>query len=210
MASFGFSFPANDAGTTFVFVSWACIADGSGGFSSHLINPASTKMIQQEQLGEITPAEILLPGIAREIENLSLTSIPFPLGLRNLTASYSALLHQKNLTRTRTAPRFDSYPDSDDDFDLDLASLNCPNLTILATPRSRVVHWKDSEPADAFNNTRLVACLRDLPYQSGRPLSPVREEGIGNTALVDYSTSHSTPDRQVYVSLHGDDSALGS
>ena len=55
-----------------------------------------------------------------------------------------------------------------------------------------------------------MACLRDLPYQSGRPLSPVRGDEIGDTALVDYSTTHSTPDRQVYVSLHGEECALDS
>ena len=46
--------------------------------------------------------------------------------------------------------------------------------------------------------------------QSSRPFSLVRGEEIGDTALVDYSTTHSTPDRQVYVSLHGEESALGS
>ena len=30
-------------GTTLVFGSWACIADGSGGFSSHLITPNSSE-----------------------------------------------------------------------------------------------------------------------------------------------------------------------
>ena len=139
-------------------------------------------------------------------------STRLPFGLHNSAASYSAIIHRKNLARsfarTRTAPQFDSYLDSDDDFDPD--SLDYPCLTILATPQSRVVYWKDSEYASLLNNARLVACLRDLPYQSGRPLSPVREEGIGDTALVDYNTSHSTPDQQVYVSLHGDDSALGS
>ena len=54
-----------------------------------------------------------------------------------------------------------------------------------------------------------MAFLRDLPYQLGRPLSPVRGEEIGDTALVNYSTTHLTPDRQVYVSLHGEESALG-
>jgi hypothetical protein len=83
-------------------------------------------------------------------------------------------------------------------------------LTILAMPQRRVVYWKDSELAGALNNAQVVACLHDLPYQSGRPLSPVRGEEIGDTALVDYSTTHSTPDRQVYVSLHGEESALGS
>ena len=176
MASFVFNFPAIDARTTFVFGSWACITDRSGGFSSCLIDPASTKTLRQEQLGETTSAEILLPGIAEEVEGLFLSDTTltcFPLRLRNSTASYSAFLRQRNLTGTRTAPRFDSYPDSDDDFDLDSDPLNCPNLTILATPGSRVVYWKDSESTGAFSNARLVACLRDLPYQSGRPLLTV-------------------------------------
>ena len=56
----------------------------------------------------------------------------------------------------------------------------------------------------------MVACLWDLPYQSDKPVSLVRGVEVGDTALVDYSTTHSTPDRQVYVSLHGDESALDS
>ena len=139
MVSFNFSFLAIDAGTTFVFGSWACIANGSGSFSSNLIDPASTKMLRQEQLGETTFIEILLPRIAEEIESLSLSdtsSTRFPLGLGNSTASYSAILHRKNVIRTRTAPQFDSYPVSDDDFDPDSDLLNYLNLTILATPQS--------------------------------------------------------------------------
>jgi len=134
----------------------------------------------------------------------------FPFGLRNSAITYSALLYQNDQTRTWTAPRFDSYPDSDDDYDLESDSLGYPNLTILATPQSRIVYWKDSELASPPNNARVVACLRDLPYQPGRPLSPIRGEEIGDTALVDYSTTHSTPDRQVYVSLHREESAVGS
>ena len=134
----------------------------------------------------------------------------FPFRLRNSAATYPALLRQWDWTGIRTPPLFDSYSDSDDDFDLNSDSLGCQDLTILATPQSRFNFWKDSESTDDVNNARLVACLRDLPYQPGRPLSPVRGEEVGDTALVDYSTTHSTPDRQVYVSLHGDESALGS
>ena len=97
-ASFDFSFPAIDAGTTFVFGSWVYIANGSGGFSSHLIDTGSTETPRREQLGEITSTEILLPGIAKEIENLSLsdpTPTRFPFGLKNSATSYSALLHQR-------------------------------------------------------------------------------------------------------------------
>jgi len=122
MASFEFSFPAIDAGTTFVFGSWVCIANGSGGFLSRLIDSTSTKTPRREQLGEITFAEILLPGIAKEIENLSLSDLTptrFPFGLKNSAMSYSALSRLWDQTGTRTPPLFDSYPDSDDDFDLD-------------------------------------------------------------------------------------------
>ena len=141
--SFDFSFPAIDAGTTFVFGSWVCIANGSGSFSSHLINPTSARTPRLEQLGEITSAEFLLPGIAKEIESLSLSDMTptcFPFGLMNSVMSYSALFHRRDQTGTRTIPRFDSYPDSDDDFDLNSDSLGYPNLTILATPQSRVVY----------------------------------------------------------------------
>jgi hypothetical protein len=127
MASFDFSFPAIDAGTTFIFGSWVCIADGSGDFSSHLINPSSAKTPWQEQLGEFASAEILPSVIAKEFESLSLSDTAptrFPFGLRNSAMSYSTLLHQKDQTGTRIAPQFDSYPDSDDDFDLDSDSLS--------------------------------------------------------------------------------------
>ena len=103
MASFNFGFPAIDAGTTFVFRSWVCIANGSGDFSSHLINPTNTKAPQKEQLGEITSVEILLPGIDKEIESLSLSgSVPthFPFGLKNSTMTYSALSRQWDRTGT--------------------------------------------------------------------------------------------------------------
>ena len=40
-------------GTTFVFGSWACTADGSGGFSSHLVMPNSPKPKITSQLVDI-------------------------------------------------------------------------------------------------------------------------------------------------------------
>ena len=73
MASFAFGFLAIDAGTSFIFGSLVCVANGSGGFSSYLINPTNTRAPQQEQFGGTTSAEILLPEIAKEIENLSLS-----------------------------------------------------------------------------------------------------------------------------------------
>ena len=40
-------------GTTLIFVFWACMADGSGGFSSHLVPPDSPKPKTTPQLADI-------------------------------------------------------------------------------------------------------------------------------------------------------------
>ena len=40
-------------GTILVFGSWACTADGSGGFSSHLVTPDSPKSKTPNQLADI-------------------------------------------------------------------------------------------------------------------------------------------------------------
>jgi len=43
-------------GTTLVFGSWACMADGSGGFSSHLIMPKSPESKTSNQSAETSNA----------------------------------------------------------------------------------------------------------------------------------------------------------
>ena len=40
-------------GMTFVFGSWACTADGTGGYSSHLVTPNSPKSKTRSQLADI-------------------------------------------------------------------------------------------------------------------------------------------------------------
>ena len=40
-------------GTTFVFGSWTCTADGTGGFSSHLVTPNSPRSKTRSQLAGI-------------------------------------------------------------------------------------------------------------------------------------------------------------
>ena len=45
-------------GTTLVFGSWACTADGSGGFSSHLVTPNSPKP-KTTQLADIRETMVL-------------------------------------------------------------------------------------------------------------------------------------------------------
>ena len=145
MAYFNFDSTAINTGTMFVFGSWSCTANRSVGFTSHLIDTTNAKASQQKELGETTSAESFLPRLAEDIERMSLldmSSTRLLFGLGNPAASYLAILRlcRKNLIKTRTAPQFDSYPDSDDDFDLDSDLLNCPSLTILATPQSRFIY----------------------------------------------------------------------
>jgi hypothetical protein len=64
-------------GTTLVFGSWACTADGSGGFSSHLVMPNSPKQKTTSQLADIRKtADIDEKGVLLELgsdiaENMS-------------------------------------------------------------------------------------------------------------------------------------------
>jgi hypothetical protein len=58
------------------------------------------------------------------------------------------------------------------------------------------------EPFELLDdNTRLVAYIQKLPYQVGKPLPPMIEEGEDHTVLVDYSSSSSEylPERHVFM-----------
>ena len=150
MASFDFDFPAISVGTTIIFGSWVCIANGAGGFSSHLINTTSTEALSLEQLDKIGSGEFFLPQLADEIKTMSLSDTTpthsrpthFSLGLKNSDVSYSVISCRKlnqgiialDVVANRMAPLFDSYPDSDGDTDTD--SLSYQSLTIMARPQS--------------------------------------------------------------------------
>jgi len=59
-------------GTTFVFGSWVCVANGLGGFDSHLTNPMEPKAISSESrnttAGLDDHDDMPLPDLAQEIE----------------------------------------------------------------------------------------------------------------------------------------------
>jgi hypothetical protein len=61
------------------------------------------------------------------------------------------------------------------------------------------VYWKGLEPSELLEyDSRLVAFTQELPFQEGKPLSRISEEGEGSTELVEYShTAESSPDHQV-------------
>ena len=59
-------------GATLVFGSWVCIANGSGGFDSHLTNPPTVKATMSESSNKFAGSDdhgvMLLPDLAKEIE----------------------------------------------------------------------------------------------------------------------------------------------
>ena len=59
-------------GTTFVFGSWVCVANGSGGFDSHLSNPREPEAISSGSCDFAAESsnlgEMLLPDLINEIE----------------------------------------------------------------------------------------------------------------------------------------------
>jgi hypothetical protein len=76
MASFNFTSAMLDRGTTFIFGSWICVANGSGGFNSHLANSReleASSSTRSSDLDEIIDNldKLLLPDLALQIEKIS-------------------------------------------------------------------------------------------------------------------------------------------
>ena len=72
MATFTFSTMASPQGATFVFGSWVCVANGSGGFDSHLTNSPALKTTTSEDSNKLVGSNdhdiVLLLDLAKEIE----------------------------------------------------------------------------------------------------------------------------------------------
>ena len=72
MATFAFSTVTPPQGATFIFGSWVCVANGSGGFDSHLTNSPTPKNFTSKDSNEIARSHdrgiTLLPDLAKEIE----------------------------------------------------------------------------------------------------------------------------------------------
>ena len=72
MATFAFSTMAPPQGATFIFGSWVCVANGLGGFDSHLTNSPALKIITSEDSnklgGSVDHGIMLLSYRTKEIE----------------------------------------------------------------------------------------------------------------------------------------------
>ena len=59
-------------GATFIFGSWVCVANGSGGFYNHLTNSPTLKITTSEDSNKLAGSDdhgiMLLPNLAKEIE----------------------------------------------------------------------------------------------------------------------------------------------
>jgi hypothetical protein len=73
MVPFNFTSVVPEKGTTFTFGSRVCIANGSSGFNSHLVNPRGAEVpatTRRSDLDEFVDNldEMMLPDLARELE----------------------------------------------------------------------------------------------------------------------------------------------
>jgi hypothetical protein len=86
------------------------------------------------------------------------------------------------------APIFNKYSDLDDDPETFPGCYLC--LAITSTPQGQFVYWKGMEPSELLKyDSHLVAFTQELPFEEGKPLSPIIEEEEGRIVLIDYSSS---------------------
>jgi hypothetical protein len=76
MPSFNFTSAMLDEGTTFIFGAWVCVVDGVGSFHRHLVDDMKSEASAIAQCSDLDEFidnlnEMLLPGLAREIEEES-------------------------------------------------------------------------------------------------------------------------------------------
>jgi hypothetical protein len=76
MTSFSFTRTVLDEGTTFIFSSWICVANDSGGFNSHLANSRKPEVSTPSQCNDLDKFvdnldELLLLDHVGEIETAS-------------------------------------------------------------------------------------------------------------------------------------------
>src|SRR6185437_2634226 len=86
MATFAFSTMTPPRGASFIFGSWVCVANGSGGFDSHLTNSPTPKNSTSEDSNKLARSHdrsvMLLPDLPRRSSrNSNTTRVLFGLRL---------------------------------------------------------------------------------------------------------------------------------
>ena len=110
-------------GTTLVFDSWACTADGSGGFSSHLVMPKSPELKTANQSVEICKtAELDGKQAPPELSSDIPENVSTPTRIRELVES-DTNFDPKNLHFSETLGNYVTY----------LKSIKRPKVVIRTT-----------------------------------------------------------------------------
>jgi hypothetical protein len=230
MASFKFIRSVPSQGTTFVFGSWVCIADGVGNFRRFLVDmrPKTSAADPRNDLDKFVDGLDNLPlhASTTKIEaetapgSTSSSVAATSLGLDSFQSrdlhSQSQLSSCKPTTDLQEANVSGSLSMLEKDLDFLLqdgkpqatacrGALGCfgaGDLVITSLPEGRIVHWRGMVLSDLLEaEDRLVAHLEPLPFQEGRPLATAAE---GSTELVDES-SHELSSRQVLMAEEGKD-----
>jgi hypothetical protein len=189
MALFKFPSPMLPEGTTFVFGSWVCIANGTGGFRRHIVDDTIKLKTLAARLDDFVDNLDKLPFFdsARETEAESFTTVPFSA----LEKDLDSLLQAGGSDATACRGAEDH--------------LATCGLMITTTSEGRIVHWKGMDLSELLGHEdRLVTHLEPLPFQEGRALATITE---GSTELVE-APSKELATRQVLMAEEGDNDAL--
>jgi hypothetical protein len=131
IASLNFTSAVLDKGTTFIFGSWICIANGLGGFNSHLVDsrkPEASTSTQSSNLEEFVNNldELLLPDLALQIKKMSVFNVTSTRDAPELAGSDS--------NRSEGTTQLKSLSDLEEDLDLLLKFKDVGAIACRAAP----------------------------------------------------------------------------
>jgi hypothetical protein len=225
MASSKFARSVPSQGTTFIFGSWVCIADGMGDFWRFLID-MRPKTFTTDPHSDL---DKLVDDLDDLSTNASATKIEVESAPGSTSSSVAAISLGLDSFQSKDScnrSRLDSdlqdanvsgslsMLEKDLDFLLQVGRpeatacrgvsgcFGASDLMITSMPEGRIVHWRGMALCVLLEaEGRLVAHLEPLPFQEGRPLATVAE---GLTELVNASSDELTS-RQVLMAEEGED-----
>jgi hypothetical protein len=138
MASFDFTSVVLDEGTTFIFDSWVCVADGAGSFHRHLVNDMKSE----------ASAACQRNGLNEFIDNLDETLLPD----LDLAREIEATVYQKTM-------RFETFFALEEDLDRLLKIVDdCSDYYTEATSKDHAITTLTSREHSATRRRLLRLC----------------------------------------------------
>jgi hypothetical protein len=200
MASFNFIKSVPSQGTTFVFGSWVCIADGAGNFRRFLVDMTPKTFATDLRSG--------LDKFIDELDNLPLRTSAAQNEMESVPSLTSSDLQEANVSGSLSMLEKDLdllLQDGNPKATACRGASGCSgpgDLVITSLPKGRIVHWRGMTLSNLLEaEGHLMAHLEPLPFQEGRLLDTAAE---GSTELIDES-SHELSSRQVLMAEEGED-----